>query len=93
MERIRRLDLENWMETDWNDPDVKVVHSRDADPAVALRAWEELAAASQGVWRLSVRREDPHLEVHVVPPDPGSVSAERLVEAFRSLGTAVVRKS
>jgi hypothetical protein len=93
MERIRRLDLETWLEADWGDPNVKVVHSRDADPAVARRAWEELTSASRGVWRLSVRRDDPHLEVHLLPPDTGAVQAERLVEAFRSLATAVIRRS
>jgi hypothetical protein len=93
MERMRRLDLETWLEEDWDDPNVKVVHSRDADPAVARQAWEELTAASQGVWRLSVRRDNPHLEVHVVPPDTGSVPAERLVEAFRRLATSVTTKS
>jgi hypothetical protein len=93
MERIRRLDLESWLEGDWDDPDVKVVHSGDADPAVARRAWKELEAATQGVWRLSVRRDNPNLEVHVLPPDTASVSSERLVEAFRSLGTAVARRS
>jgi hypothetical protein len=93
MERMGRLDLETWLQSDWDDPNVKVVHSRDADPSVARKAWEELTAASHGVWRLSVRRDDPHLEVHLVPPDTGSVPAERLVEAFRSLGNAVVRKS
>jgi hypothetical protein len=93
MDRIRRLDLESWLEDDWDDPNVKVVHSGDADPAVARRAWEELTAASQGVWRLSVRRDNPHLEVHLVPPDTASVLAERLVEAFRNLGASVARKS
>jgi hypothetical protein len=72
---------------------VKVVHSPDADPALAGRAWEQMAAASQGVWRLSIRRDNPNVEVHVLPPDTAVVPAERLVEAFRSLATSVVRKS
>jgi hypothetical protein len=93
LERIRVLDLDTWLEADWGDPNVKVVHSRDADPAVARRAWDQLAAATQGVWRLSIRRDNPNLEVHLLPPDTGAVPAERLVEAFRSLATAVVRKS
>jgi hypothetical protein len=93
LERIRVLDLDTWLEADWGDPNVKVVHSRDADSAVARRAWDELAAATQGVWRLSIRRDNPNLEVHLLPPETDAVPAERLVEAFRSLATAVVRKS
>ena len=93
MERIGRLDLDTWLEADWDDPNVKVVHSRDADPAVARRAWDQLAAATQGVWRLSIRRDNPNLEVHLLPPDTAAVPAERLVEAFRSLAAAIVRRS
>jgi hypothetical protein len=93
MERMRGLDLEAWREGDWGDPNVKVAHSGDADPALARGAWDDLTAASGGVWRLSVRRDNPHLEVHVLPPDTALVPAERLVEAFRSLGRAVSKKS
>jgi hypothetical protein len=93
MERMRRLDLETWLEGDWGDPNVKVAHSGDADSALARRAWDDLNAASGGVWRLSVRRDNPHLEVHVLPPDTASVPADRLVEAFRSLARSVARKS
>jgi hypothetical protein len=89
-DRLKRLDPEMWDRADWEG--VRVARSRDADPHVGRRLWEALAQASGGVWRLSVRREHPHLEAHVLPPD-GSVSAERLVEAFREAGTAVARKS
>lgn len=93
MDRLRRLELEAWKEGDWGDPNVKVAHSGDADPAAAHRAWQELGAATGGVWRLSVRRDNPHLEVHVLPPDTGTVPADRLVEAFRNLARATARKS
>jgi hypothetical protein len=93
MERMRRLDPATWLEGDWGDSNVKVVHSGDADPAVGRRAWDDLTVASGGVWRLSIRRDNPHLEVHVLPPDTASVTADRLVEAFRSLGRSVSRKS
>jgi hypothetical protein len=39
---------------------------------------------------MSIRRDHPHLEVHVVPPEL-TVQAERLVEAFRALGRSAIR--
>jgi hypothetical protein len=93
MERLRRLDSEAWLQSDWGDPNIKVAHSDDADAGAARKAWEDLTAASGGVWRLSVRRDNPHLEVHLLPPDIASVPADQLVEAFRTFARAVSRKS
>jgi hypothetical protein len=87
-DRLKRLDPETWDRADWEG--VRVARSRDADLDVGRRLWEGLAQASGGVWRLSVRREHPHLEAHVLPPE-GAVPADRLVEAFREAGTAVAR--
>jgi hypothetical protein len=65
-----------------------------ADPAAtgaARRAWERLAAASGGVWRLSIRRTVPHLEVHVRPPtDPGAQPGG-LIDAVRDLAIELAR--
>jgi hypothetical protein len=87
-DRLKRLDPEGWEAAEWGG--IRVAHSTDADPVAARGLWDALAEASGGVWRLSVRREHPHLEVHVLPPDPG-VSADRLVTAFRDAGAAVAR--
>jgi hypothetical protein len=87
-DRFRKLDLESWEQTDWQG--VRVAHSQDADPQEARRLWDALVEASGGVWRLSVRRDHPHLEVHVLPP-PGSIRADRLFRTFREAGTAVAR--
>lgn len=57
--------------------------------AAARRAWERLAAASDAVWRLSIRRTVPHLEVHVRPSDAARVPASKLVQAIIDLGTAL----
>jgi hypothetical protein len=89
-DRLKRLDAQAWRDASWGEEHVRMVTSADAEPATGRRAWEALAAASGGVWRLSVRREHPHLEVHVLPPDRG-VPADRLVETFRDLGRAVLR--
>ena len=82
-DRLRRLDLDAWHRADWGE--VRVAHSPGADPEAARTVWDRLAEASGGVWRLSVRRDHPHLEVHVLPPDRES-PAEGLIEAFREAG-------
>jgi hypothetical protein len=62
----------------------------DGTVAAARRAWDQLAAATDGVWRLSIRRTVPHLEVHVRPPSElPSVHAERVVEPLRELAIAL----
>lgn len=89
-DRLRRMDLESWERADWGRDSLTVAHSRDADPAAARRLWEGLDAATGGVWRLSIRREHPHVEAHVVPP-PTDVPAERLFQAFAEVGRAASR--
>jgi hypothetical protein len=89
-DRLRRLDAESWRDASWGEEHVRMVTSGDAEPTAGRRAWEALAAASGGVWRLSVRRDHPHLEVHVLPPDLG-IPAARLVETFREVGREVMR--
>ena len=84
-DRLRKLDWEAWHEGDWGLDGVRVAHSGDADAAEVRQRWDALARASGGVWRLSVRRDHPHLEVHVLPPPAGG-SSEGLIESFRELG-------
>ena len=90
-DRLRRLDEEAWREAGWGHEHVRASVSPDADPGEARRAWDALDEVSGGVWRISVRREHPHLEVHVIPPDPAT-PARRLVGAFGDLGRSVQRR-
>src|ERR687892_405418 len=90
-DRLRRLDEDAWHEAGWGDQHVRASVSPDADPAEARRAWETLDEVSGGVWRISVRREHPHLEVHVIPPDPAT-PARRLFGAFGDLGRSFLRR-
>ena len=90
-DRLRRLDDAAWRDAGWGDQDVRAAVSPDADPSEARRAWEALTEVSGGVWRISVRREHPHLEAHVIPPDP-TTPAERLIGAFGALGRSVMRR-
>jgi hypothetical protein len=88
-DKLKGLDPEAWERVDWDD--IRVAHSRGADVKAARRLWDELAEVSGGLWRLSIRREHPHLEVHLLPPDTDA-SARRLVEAFRRAGGSVARR-
>jgi hypothetical protein len=90
-DRLKRLDTEEWQEARWQEDHVRAFTSGNADPSAARGAWDSLAAASGGLWRLSIRREHPHLEAHVLPPDPGA-SARELIEVFRNVGRSVMRE-
>jgi hypothetical protein len=86
---LKRIDPEAWEQATWGEH-IRVAHSGDADPDAARQLWDRLANASGGMWRMSVRREHPHLEVHLLPP-PRDASAADLIEAFRETGTRVAR--
>jgi hypothetical protein len=92
VDRLRRLDPEAWHTADWQRDGVRAAHSADADPEEGRRLWAMLVEASGGVWRLSVRRDHPHLEVHVLPPDASAVPAEPLFRAFADVGRTVARR-
>ncbi len=86
-DRLKRLDLEAWTDAGWGDEHVRMLTNGD-EAGMGRQAWDALKEASGGVWRLSIRREHPHLEAHVKPPEP-SVSAERLIRAFLDVGESV----
>jgi hypothetical protein len=83
----RRVD-QSWREEDW-DPAVHVARSPDVDIDRTRKHWAALEEASGGLWRLSIRRDPPHLQVHALPPDTAVVSSEMLVRAFRELASDV----
>jgi hypothetical protein len=86
---LERLDSEgegaDWRTANWGAPTLEVRHSPEADMAAMHRAWQRLGEASGGVWRLSVQRVVPHLEVHCMPPDTARVPAEPLFRAVQDL--------
>jgi len=63
-----------------------------ADQRLVHDAWQRIAAASGGAWRLTIQPVVPHLEVHVLPPDRGSVTAGPLVEAVTDLAVRLARR-
>jgi hypothetical protein len=92
-ERTAALDEDSWERVAWDRSGLHVFHAPGSDPALLRTLFDRIAGASGGVWRLSVRREPPHLEVHVRPPETTAVppGAEDLVRAFADLARTVVR--
>jgi hypothetical protein len=88
-DRLKRLDSTAWSHESWNE--VRVAHTAGADTALVRDIWTKFSTVTGGVWRMSVRREQPHIEVHVLPPDTGVVSARPLFEAFRELAHGVMK--
>lgn len=86
---LQHLALSEWQHDNWGDANVQIAHSGGRAPEVARRLWEDFRRSSNGIWRLSIRRTHPHLEVHVMPPDPARTNAEPLFQTFRELSRAV----
>jgi hypothetical protein len=89
-DRLRKLDPVAWEREAWVERNVGLAHTPGYAMDGIRRVWEALEGASGGVWRLSVRRDRPHLEVHVRPPDTGQVPADTLLQAFRELAATVL---
>jgi hypothetical protein len=75
----------------WETETLMGVNFRSRPPTRSLArqiAPDVLAAAQKvrpSVWRLSSRRETPHLELHVPLPDPHQTSAPQFFDALRAL--------
>ena len=85
---LAKVDPEAWRLVEWGDPSVRAALGPGADPAATRRLWDRLAGASGGVWRLSIRRAPPHLEIHLLPPDTAAATAERLIGAVTEVARA-----
>jgi hypothetical protein len=92
-DRKAALDEEAWVRAEWDRPGLRVFHAPESDPDPVRSLFDRLAQASGGVWRLSVRREPPHLEVHVLTPEPPAPTrgADDLLGAFADLARTVIR--
>jgi hypothetical protein len=94
-DRLRNLDEEAWSSADWGRPGLRVMHVPGSDPEIVRPAFDRLSEASRGVWRLSVRRVPPHLEVHLLPPELTAgedARARRLLEAFAEIARVVTTR-
>jgi hypothetical protein len=89
-EALQRLALPHWQQADWGDPNIQIAHSGGRAAQVVHRLWQDFQTASPAIWRLSVRRTHPHIEVHLRAPATTQISAERLFQAFRELSRVVM---
>lgn len=89
--RMDAPDERGWRRQSW-DGGVTAQLDGTIDEGLIREAWQRLAAASGGVWRLTIQPVVPHLEVHVLPPDPGSVTADRLIDAVTDLASHLARR-
>ncbi|TME12481.1 MAG: hypothetical protein E6I65_03475 [Chloroflexi bacterium] len=74
--------------------DIRATAVPGSDPAsvaAVRRAWERLATASGGVWRLSIRRTVPHLEVHLRPSSDPGAPPMKVVDTIRDLAVELSR--
>jgi hypothetical protein len=78
---------ETW--TDAAGRAVDVRHDGSADLAVMRSHWDGLGAQSGGAWRISIRPTVPHLEVHLLAPDPEHHSARGLLDRVGELARAI----
>ncbi|MDE3113624.1 MAG: hypothetical protein KGK34_11855 [Chloroflexota bacterium] len=78
-------------EASWTDSagTLVTVRSDGADLARLYAAWERVARASGGAWRISVRQLVPHLEVHCLFPALDQVDSLPLFAAVKELTEVV----
>jgi hypothetical protein len=88
---LREMDPEAWSFADFGDPSIRAAHGPGAEPAATRQLWDRLAGASGGVWRLSIRRAPPHLEIHVLPPDTATATAEGLIRTVAEVARAATK--
>ena len=87
--RLEAPDDRSWRRVTWSEG-VVAQFGPNADEALVQDAWRQLDAASGGVWRLTIQPVVHHLEVHVRPPDPSSVAADRLIGTIVDLAARLV---
>ncbi len=76
--------------TDSADAQVQLHHDPEVEPAELQRLWERLGRVSGGAWRISIRPTMPHLEIHLLPPDPERVAARSLLDEVREIALGLL---
>jgi len=79
--------------TSWTDAagiPVDLRHEPDFDVAMLERLWEQVRRVSGGAWRISIRPTIPHLEIHLLPPDPDQSSSRELLSEVREIATSLI---
>jgi hypothetical protein len=79
--------------TSWTDASgasIEVRHDPDVEAAEIERLWEQLRRVSGGAWRISIRPTVPHLEIHLLPPDPERASSRELLDVVREIAGGLI---
>lgn len=90
-ERLAKLDRDAWVAANWEGSTLEVFHAPAAPPDAVRPIIGRLDESSGGVWRVSVRREPPHVEIHLLPPDPDVADASELVRAVVDVARSAAR--
>jgi len=78
---------ERW--TDASGRTIAIHHDGRADLERLRTHWNAIGRDSGGAWRISIRPTVPHLEVHLLTPDPDRASARRLLDEVGTLAHAL----
>jgi hypothetical protein len=76
--------------TDGSGTAVELHHDPDVSTSELKELWERIGRASGGVWRISIRPTVPHLEIHLLPPDPEQISARKLLDEVRDIALGLI---
>jgi len=89
-DRLDRLDDAAWRSAAWDGTGIEVRYSADGDPELIRPIWEDLRDGPGGVWRISIRRAHPHVEVHMPIPNMAETDARRYTQAFLEVARNVM---
>lgn len=78
--------------TDASGREIQVRHDGHVDLGQLHGHWDRLGRDSGGAWRLSIRPTVPHLEIHLLPPDPEQANARHLLREVTELARAVTAR-
>jgi hypothetical protein len=78
---------ETW--TDDGGRTVEIRHDGRSDIAALREHWTRLGHETAGAWRISIRQTVPHLEIHLLAPDPDHQDARALLDEVGRLARSV----
>jgi hypothetical protein len=86
-------DLEGWSPVEFeSNVEARANGAIDhGDVQAASRFWREISDRGAIVWRLSIRRTVPHIEIHVRPEGMSTGSADRLIDPIVELAEELAR--
>ncbi len=79
--------------TGWIDASgtpVEIRHDPDLEASELQRLWDRLGRVSGGAWRVSIRPTVPHLEIHLLPPDPDRTSSRELLREVHEIASGLI---